>query len=142
MKHWIIVIGFLFYSPAQFAQQADESSAIKELLIHSYVDGIYVNRDEAAVRSGFHPGFVLHVLDDGQLIQAPLDMWLARLQLDGTKSPTPYSHNFNTIDVTGNAAVVKMEIFEDSKHIYTDYFGLYKFADGWKIVNKIFYGHH
>ena len=142
MKHWIIVFGFLLYSPAQFAQQVDDVGEIKELLVQSYVDGIYVNRDETAVRSGFHPGFVLHVLDDGQLIQAPLDMWLARLQLDGINSSTPYDHDFKSIDITGNSAVVKMEIFEDSKHIYTDYFGLYKFADGWKIVNKIFYGHH
>ncbi len=142
MKHWIIVFGFLLYSPAQFAQQADDASVIKELLVESYVNAIYVNRDEHAVRGGFHPGFVLHVLDDGQLIQAPLDMWLARLQLDGISNSTPYDHDFKSIDITGNSAVVKMEIFEDSKHIYTDYFGLYKFADGWKIVNKIFYGHH
>ena len=142
MKHWIVVFGFLLYSPAQFAQQTDDAAEIKEMLVESYVYGIYVNRDEDAVRSGFHPDFVMHVLDDGQLIQAPLDMWLARLSLDGTKNSTPYDHNFETIDVTGNSAVVKMEIYEDSKHIYTDYFGLYRFTDGWKIVNKIFYGHN
>ena len=142
MKHWIVVLGFLLYPPAQFAQQADDEAAIKELLVESYVYGIYVNRDEAAVRRGFHPDFVLHVLDDGHLIQAPLDMWLARLQLDGTKNATPFAHKFTSIDVTGNSAVVTMEIFEDSRHIYTDYFGLYRFADGWMIVNKIFYGHN
>ena len=142
MRHWIIVFGILLYSPALYAQQADDASIIKELLVQSYVDGIYVNRDEAAVRGGFHHGFILHVVDDGQLIQAPLDMWLARLQLDGIKSSTPYDYEFKSIDVTGNTAVVKMEIFEHSKRIYTDYFGLYKFADGWKVVNKIFYGHH
>jgi len=45
------------------------------------------------------------------------------------------------VDVTGNSAMVKMEIHEDSKQIYTDYFLLYKFDDGWKIVSKTFYSH-
>jgi len=142
MKQWLFVFGFLLYAPAIFAQQADDEADIRKLLLESYVDGIYVNRDEAAVRSGFHADFVLHVLADGQLIQAPLDMWLARLQLDGTKNTTPYDHSFEYVDITGNSAVVKMQIFEDSRHIYTDYFGLYKFASGWMIVNKIFYGHN
>jgi hypothetical protein len=142
MRNLILVLGILLYSPVLLAQQADDSVAIKDLLVASYVNGIYVNRDENAARNGFHADFVLHVLDDGQLIQAPLDMWLSRLQLDGMKSSTPYSYDFVSIDVTGNSAVVKMEIFEDSMHIYTDYFGLYRFADGWKIVNKIFHEHN
>jgi hypothetical protein len=142
MKYWIIVFGILLYSPAQLAQQADDSAEIRDLLVNSYVNGIYVNRDEHAVRNGFHPDFVLHVLDDEHLIQAPLDMWLARLELDGTKNSTPYDYEFKSIDVTGNSATVKMEIYEDAVQIYTDYFGLYKFANGWKIVNKIFYGHN
>lgn len=142
MKRWLAVFGFLLYIPASFAQQANDVADIKTLLIDSYVDGIYVNRDEDAVRSGFHPDFVMHVVDDDQLIQAPLEMWLQRLQLDGTKSTTMYDYRFDSVDVTGNAAIVKMQIYENSQHIYTDYFGLYKFVDGWMIVNKIFYGHN
>lgn len=142
MRHWIVVLGFLLYSPAQPAHQADDASLIKELLVNSYVNGVYIDRDEQEVRNGFHPDFILTVLDGGHLIQAPLDMWLARLELDGIKSTTSYDHEFKSIDVTGNSAAVKMDIYEDSAHIYTDYFGLYKFADGWKIVNKIFYGHN
>jgi len=142
MKHWLAVTGLLLFAHAPFAQHADDSADIKELLVESYVQGIYVNRDEDSVRKGFHPDFLMHVLADGQLISAPLDMWLSRLALDGKKNPTPYSYSFESVDVTGNSAVVKMEIYEDSQHLYTDYFGLYKFADGWMIVNKIFYGHN
>ena len=142
MRHWLVVLGFLLYSPAQLAQQPDDASLIKELLVDSYVNGIYLDRDEQAVRNGFHPDFILHVLDDGHLIQAPLDMWLGRLELDGTKNSTPHNYEFKSIDITGNSAMVKMNIYEDSVHIYTDYFGLYKFAGGWKIFNKIFHGHN
>lgn len=142
MRQWILVLSILLSSPATLAQQRDDASQVRQLLVDSYVNGIYVNRDEQVVRDGFHSDFVLHVLDDGHLIQASLDMWLSRLQLDGVKSATPHDYAFESIDVTGNSATVKMEIYKDSVHIYTDYFGLYRFVDGWKIVNKIFYGHN
>jgi hypothetical protein len=142
MKYWIAALGFLVCTAATAAGGKNDIGAIEDLLVSAYVEGIYVNRDEQAVRKGFHPDFVMHVLDNGQLIQAPLDMWLGRLALDGNKSTTPYDYTFESTVVTGNAAVVSMKIFEDSRHIYTDYFGLYKFDDGWKIVNKIFYGHN
>ena len=111
------------------------------MLVETYVEGIYVNRNREAVTQGFHPDFILHVYDDGQLIQAPLELWLGRLQLDGTRNPKSIDYSFDLIDITGNSAVVKMQIYEESHHLYTDYFGLYKFGDGWKIVNKIFYSH-
>ena len=137
----IAIVGILLCSAASLAQQEGDVANIEALLVESYVEGIYKSRDEEAVRKGFHPDFVMHVLDDGHLIQAPLDMWLERLQLDGIRNTTPYSHSFESVDFTGNTATVKMQIYEDSRHLYTDYFGLYKFADGWMIVNKIFYGH-
>ena len=132
----------LFLGPMPLlAQDANDEAAVRQVLVDVYVEGLHVNRDLAAVQSGFHPDFVMHVYDDGHLIQAPLAMWLERLQLDGTKNPKPIDYQFDLVDVTGNSAVAKLQIFEDSKHIYTDYFGLYKFDDGWKIVNKIFFGH-
>jgi hypothetical protein len=45
------------------------------------------------------------------------------------------------VDVTGNAASAKVMVSENGEHIFTDYFGLYRFDSGWKIVNKIFQGH-
>ena len=42
------------------------------------------------------------------------------------------------MDVTGKAAVARVELFRDGKHVFTDYLSLYQFADGWKIVAKIF----
>ena len=39
------------------------------------------------------------------------------------------------------AAVVRLELYRDGKHTFTDYLSLYRFADGWKIVSKIFHVH-
>ena len=43
------------------------------------------------------------------------------------------------IDISGNAAVAKVELYRGGKQIFTDYLSLYKFDDGWKIVSKIYY---
>ena len=137
-----LAVLFLLSSSFLFAQSTNDEGAIREMLVKAYVEGIYVNRDREAVMKGFHPDFVLHVYDDGNLIQAPLEMWLGRLQLDGTRNPESIDFEIDLIDITGNSAIVKMRIFQNSQLLYTDYFGLYKFEDGWKIVNKIFHGHN
>ncbi|MGH7546311.1 MAG: nuclear transport factor 2 family protein [Gemmatimonadota bacterium] len=120
---------------------ASEEAAIRTLLVDAYVEGIHIDRDSAAVRRGFHPDFVMAVYDEGELIVVPLQMWLDHLQLDGRRTSHTIDYAFSSIDVTGSAATAKMEIYEDGTHIYTDYFGLYEFPDGWKIVNKLFYDH-
>lgn len=44
------------------------------------------------------------------------------------------------VDITGTA-VVKLQLFINGEHEYTDYFGLYRFSDGWRIVTKVFQSH-
>ena len=140
---WFVVLMLVGCGPASEPEvtSTGEEAAIQAVLVEAYVQGIHVNRDVAAVRGGFHPDFVMTVYDEGQVIQAPLQMWLDLLQLDGEPTSHTIDYAFSSIDVTGNTATAKMEIFQDGTHIYTDYFGLYKFPDGWRIVNKIFYGH-
>ncbi len=137
-----IFILSIFLSSCAVEQAADneEADKIKSVLVSAYVEGIHMNRDSVAISNGFHPDFAMHVNDDGQIINVSLDMWLGRMTL-GEKNSKKIEHEFGSIDVTGNAATAKMEIFIDSKHTYTDYFLLYKFEDGWKIVGKIFYSH-
>jgi len=48
---------------------------------------------------------------------------------------------FLNIDITGNAAMAKIELHREGKLIFTDYLFLYKFKDSWKIVNKIYFRH-
>jgi len=46
---------------------------------------------------------------------------------------------FKSIDISGTAAVAKIEFYVGSKLTFIDYISLYKFESGWKIVSKIFY---
>lgn len=45
------------------------------------------------------------------------------------------------IEVVGNAAVAKVELYREDKKIFTDFLSLYKFEEGWRIVSKIYHRH-
>lgn len=130
-------------APAVAQQQASpvdtgDVAAIRSLIADHYVNAVFVTRDERSVRQAFHPRFHLLVFDNDSVIVAPLDFWLDRLKLDGKPSARTYRHDVVFIDVAGDAAVARTELFEDGRHIYTDYFGLYRFSSGWRIVTKTF----
>jgi len=141
MKTSLVVTLCVVCCMAPLAQAADDQDEIEKLIVEAYVQGVYVNRDEDAVRRGFHPDFVLHVYADGNIVQESLQQWLERLQLDGEKSTHSTDYAIEFVDITGNSAVAKLQVFQDSRHLYTDYFGFYKFEHGWRFVNKIFFGH-
>lgn len=118
-----------------------DEAAIREVVETAYIKGFHIIRDEAAVRAGFHPDFVMTVHDGDGVIVVPLEMWLERLELDGRRNPLEVEGRFVLVDVAGETAVVRLEVHEGGEHVYTDYFGLYEFPEGWKIVNKIFQDH-
>lgn len=120
---------------------AEAEAAVRQVLLDTYVAGLFVDRDEDAVREGIHPEFMMLVYDDGELLQVPLQLWLDNLELDGVPTSDTIRPVFRNVDVTGNTAMATLEIHENGEHIYTDYLGLYRFAEGWRIVSKIYYGH-
>ena len=119
----------------------EAEAAVRQVLLDAYVSGLFVDRDVDAVRKGIHPEFMMMVYDDGELLQVPLQLWLDNLELDGVPTSDTISHVFRSVDVTGNTAMAILEIHENGEHVYTDYLGLYRFAEGWRIVSKLYYGH-
>jgi ketosteroid isomerase-like protein len=122
-----------------------EKQAIQQVIETAYIKGIHIDRDPVAIRSGFHPDFTMLVFKDNQMSKVTLENWIARLEESKEKNPTlteKTTHKFEIVELTGNAAIARIELFKDGKHIFTDFMSLYKFDDGWKIVNKIFYRHN
>ena len=122
--------------------QSDED-AIKALIQSAYVDGLQNLVDLEKTKAGFHPDFVLLGLRDGKLTRLPIAEWIAsaeKRKAEGAKPPLTVC-KFVTIDVTGSAASVKLELHQNDKRIFTDYLSLYRFPDGWTIVGKIYYRH-
>jgi hypothetical protein len=125
------------------AQAPSDESAIKQLVQQAYVDGLLNLGDLDKTRSGFHPDFVLLGLRNGQLTRFPIADWIASAekQKSAGQNPPPTTIRNISIDITGTAAAVKIELNRAGKLIYTDYLSLYKFNDGWKVVGKIYFSH-
>jgi hypothetical protein len=147
IKHVILSLIAIALSTALIAQSVEEEQeAIKKVIQTAYVEGLVNEGDPEKIDSGFHPAFELIGIGKGdQIWEMPIYTWKARSLDDVKAGKKPKTGddlvtvNFLSVDVTGTAAVVKLEFFVGDKKTYVDYISLYKFESGWKIVNKIFY---
>ena len=140
MKKFIFMF---FLMPAVVFAQNDEAS-IKQVVTSAYIQGIHNRGSVDEIRKGFHPTFNMLRLVDNEIKPLPIEEWIANLEKAKKESTTPpvkTAGKFVNVDVTGNAAVVKLELYRENKKVFTDYLVLYKFAEGWRIVSKTFYRH-
>lgn len=150
MKKAIVLSLCLIFSIGIMAQDTDAiEEDIKNIVKSAYVDGLQNYGDFEKIDAGFHPGFnLLGVGQDNGIWKYPIYSWKESVQARLDKGELPKSEDklvtceFLLIDVTGDAAIVKIELYQEGNKIYTDYLSLYKFKEGWKIVNKIFHSHN
>lgn len=138
-----IVLGTASVSYAD--QQEAEQASIKAVIDSAYRDGICNTGDIAAIKAGFHSDFHLMGISSGRFWKLPIAQWADRVAKNKAEGKYPpkeaVTFTYPLIDITGHAAVVKVHYLRGGQHIYTDYLQLYKFADGWKIMNKIYFSH-
>ncbi len=151
MKNQIILsLGLILFlsfgASAQTVTVEEEQEAIKKVVQSAYVDGLQNEGDAAKIDAGFHPGFNLLGIGKGdQIWKLPIYTWKENALNDVKSGKKPRTGDeminvkFLTVDVTGTAAVVKLEFYVGDTKKYVDYLSLYKFESGWKIVSKIFY---
>ena len=120
----------------------DALAEIKETIELSYTRGIHETQDEGEVRSGFHSDFEMLVKADETLQRVGLEEWFVRIEELKAANPEMWSAQtrceYLSIDVAGYAAAVKLDCFKGEIHFSTDYMLLYRFAEGWRIVSKVF----
>jgi len=127
--------------------QNEEKEAIKTVIQTAYVDGLQNNGDLTKTKEGFHPGFNLLGENHNALTKFPIYSWIEYAKNKQKENPDPPAENekvtceFVMIDITDKAAIAKIELYKDSKKIFTDYLSLYQFKEGWRIVNKIYTDH-
>lgn len=120
---------------------------IEALIEASYINGAFNDLDTKSMKEGFHPVFKIYgAQKDGGLQQLPIDEWIAGIEKrkaspDFDPKNQKWEHRFALVDVTGSAAVAKIELFKNKKHVFTDYLSLLKLGDGWKITDKVYYRH-
>lgn len=123
--------------------QSDEE-AIQSVITSAYIDGIHNRGNIEDIRKGFHPSFNMLRMVNNEIKPLPIEEWIASIEKAKKENTPPVSQTdgkFIDIDITGNAAVVKLDLFRDTRKIFTDYLVLYKFSEGWRIVSKTFYRH-
>ena len=142
----LMSIAALLVSASLVAGEADieaDKAAIEEVIGTAYIKGIHTEWDAEAVRKGFHPTFVMLIYDERGIRELPIGDWIKSIERNKENHPEgpqyEITYDIPMVDVTGNAAVAKIELYKDGGHVFTDYMSLYKFDDGWKIVGKIFY---
>lgn len=130
-------------SMTQVQAQADEA-AIKSVVTSAYVEGIQNRGSIDDIRKGFHPSFNMLRMVENEIKPLPIEEWIANIEKSKKENPAQPARTegrFLNVDITGNAAVVKLELFRENRKTFTDYLVLYKFAEGWRIVSKTFYRH-
>jgi len=150
MKNLTIVsIVLMLVSIRLFAQSdidiAAEKVAVQKVIQEAYADGMINTGNIEAAREGFHPGFAILGLTNNSLWKYPIYRWIEAVEQRKKEGKIPpekkVTFQYPLIDIMENAAIAKVEFFEGERLKYTDYLSLYKFEEGWRIVNKIFYEH-
>jgi hypothetical protein len=141
MRH-ILILTFVLASLAAFGQSDEDK--IKEVITSAYIEGIQNRGTAEQIRQGFHPSFNMLRLIDNDVKPLPIEEWITNLEktkAKGDPAPAKAEGKFINVDVTGNAAVVKLELYREGKKTFTDYLVLYKFNEGWRIISKTFHRH-
>lgn len=148
MKKVVIILAFSFIVPVfLIAGESDDKEAIKKVITSAYVNGLQNKGPVSDIEAGFHPGFNLLGVRNDELTKWPIYSWVQYHEKKLKEDPSPPAKDdivtceFPLIDITGNAAIVKIELFKGGNLIFTDYLSLYKFEEGWKIVSKIYFRH-
>lgn len=140
----VVTICSVFFLQADDNMTA-EKNAVKAVIEDAYVDGLCNSGNIEKMKKGFHEGFVLLGVRNNVLTLLPIYNWIEYVKMDTQKGKYPakekVSLNYLFIDVTGTAAVAKVAFMKGGRQVYTDYLSLYKFNEGWRLVNKIYYRH-
>lgn len=136
----VLLLAAVPAAPLLAQSAADDEAEIRRVIEEAYVNGIHIARDSAAVRRGFHPRFVMSVLQGDRVTNVTLDTWLARMSY-GQRNPDRVTFTFDRVDVVGNTAHARLRLFVNGRQRFTDMMGLYRFPEGWRIVNKVFESH-
>jgi hypothetical protein len=145
MKQIFISITAILCSVFALAQSSDDE-VVKQVVTSAYVEGIQNNGSIDDIRKGFHPSFNMLRLTDNEIKPLPIEEWITAIEKRRAEAKPDAKvirtdAKFLNVDVTGNAAVVKLELSREGKKTFTDYIVLYKFSEGWRIVSKTYFRH-
>jgi hypothetical protein len=120
--------------PAQAGQHA-EDAAVRQAIEH-YFRG-HATGDGQHFQKVFHPEAKLFWMRDGKFTQRTSADYIAGASGKPAPDEAQRKRSIESIDITGNAAVVKVLLDYPNARL-TDYMSMLKIDGEWKIVNKTF----
>lgn len=144
---FVLIASIIFGFKVKADKKAEEVEAVKALVLSSYINGAFNELNADAMREGFHKDFAIYSAKGEEISKYPIANWAEGVEkrkagdYDPKAEKNIWKHNFAQVDVTGGAAQVKVELFNQGKQVYTDYLSLLKFESGWKIVAKVYHRH-
>lgn len=140
----VSIAGAVYYEKSVSILKSEKE--VKALIETCYINGAFNDLNPEAMKKGFHEEFAIFSAKGEKLGKYPIDRWVSSVSQrksdpDFDPASNRWEHNFASVDVTGNSAAAKVELFKDGRHVYTDYLSLLKFDSGWKIVAKVYHQH-
>ena len=116
----------------------EDERAIRDHIERHYFEGVR-RADTAEAHRAFHQVAVMYFVRDGAFTQRSIPDWLGGIAKRATEKPGPdaMQRRVVSVDVTGTAAVAKLEL-KSPEAVLTDYMSLLKVNGEWTIVGKIF----
>ena len=115
---------------------------IKQVIEESYIQGLHEDQNRTLIDKGFHSVFEMLVLEDTDVSKVNVDEWLPRIEAMKEANPDMWAsstlHEFKLVDIAGNAAVAKLDVYKGDKFFSVDYMLLYRIGGKWQIVSKVF----
>jgi ubiquinone/menaquinone biosynthesis C-methylase UbiE len=138
----IFLFGLTLFFVVQCIAQTteEEKEALFKLIDESYLGAAHNNIDIDVIKKGFHESFTWQNMHHERLFITSLQQWIILLNREKWLRPDWNNRTTAEIEVIGieeNAAVAKVDIYNNRVHEFTDFLSAYKFADGWKITNRI-----
>ena len=145
----LMLIACFCFPVAILAEEASEESeieTIKKVIEASYIHGAFNELNPEALERGFHPDFAIFSPNGEEIRKFPIADWVQRTRENKAKpdfdpEKNRWHHTFASLDVTGEAASAKIELYKDGKLVFTDYLSLLKFESGWRVVAKVYHRH-
>jgi hypothetical protein len=78
------------------------------------------------------------------LTKFPIYSWIETVEQamfsdETTTKKTTITAKFPLIDIAGDAAMAKVDLYRNEQHLFTNFLLLYKLEKGWKILSKTYY---
>jgi hypothetical protein len=127
------------YSQTITSSQQNDIDSVKNTIVESYIEAIFIKADTNLVKKGWHPECDISAIRNGNLMKVKTQYLIDRLKEESKPIAPDVKYKFTEVKVTGYAAIAIIEIYIGNRHTYTDYIGLYKINGEWKIISKIFY---